>query len=83
MAFAPELGITQGQDLVDDRGVGVAEGLHGEVVLPHIEEFVVGVVVIGFGHAFDPGIGPLGKEVQQEKRAQRLTGAHFFGPRSG
>ena len=41
VAFAPQPGITQGEDLVDDRRIGVAQGLHGEVVLPNIEQFVI------------------------------------------
>jgi hypothetical protein len=78
VAVALEPWITQGQDLVDDRGIGMAEGLDGDIVLSHIEQFVVGVVLIGDCDALDPSIGPLGEEVQQEQRAQGLPGSHFF-----
>jgi hypothetical protein len=63
VVFAPELGIPQGQDLIDDRGIRIAEGLDGDIMLPDIEEFVIRIVLIRVGDPLNAGIGAFGEEV--------------------
>ena len=49
MAFAPQPGITEGEDFVDHGGIGLAERLDGDIMFPDIEQFVVCVALVGSG----------------------------------
>ena len=31
------------------------------------------MMLVGCGHAFDPGVGAFGEQIQENKRAQRLA----------
>ena len=48
-------------------------------MFPDIEQLIVGVVLVGSRHAFDPRVRPFGEEIQEEQRAQGLPRAYFFG----
>src|SRR5439155_11832162 len=71
----------QGNLLIDDRGIRVTERLAGEIGLSDIEKLVIGVVLVRGSDAFNPGVRPFRKHIQQEERSERVAGAHLLGPR--
>ena len=83
MPVAPEEWIAHGQELVDDGGVGQAQRLNRKIVLPDLEQLIIGVLLVRFGDPLHTGIGPLRKEIQKDEGTQGLARPHFFGPRVG
>ena len=84
MAFAPQPRIAQRpRILLTTVALALPQRLDGEIMFPHIEQFVISIALIGGGDALDPCVGAFREQVQQQERTQRVAGAHFLGPGVG
>jgi len=83
VVVAPALGMPQGQALLDDRGMRIAEGLDGARRLPDREEGVLRIVRMRVGDPLHAGMGAFGAAVAESEGTSRLTRAPCLGARGG
>ena len=83
MPVTPEERIAHGQELVDDGGIGEAQRLCRKIMLPDIEQLLLGVLMVRLGDSLHAGVGPLRQEIQEDEWTQGCPRPYFLGPRVG